>query len=288
MLYVFMLILFCAGYLFSSCLFPVKHGEMVANSDERFSLKGKNFIEIFKTVMLAFTRQIGKLILPLLPKKNRDKMNEGLRSAGNPWGMNLIDYLGFMFVLCIGFSVLSMLIWDFVSSVFMGTLFAIIFCNFWLMEKIGKRQKAISKDLPFAIDLLAISVGAGLGFTSGLTKVIRKGKKGPLRDELHKTLYEMKMGKPRNAALNYMAKRINVSDVNSFVSTLIMADRFGTSIGNILRVLAKQIRLKRMQRAEARAYKAPVKMVFPLVFFIFPTILIMLLGPVILLNIFPS
>jgi tight adherence protein C len=142
------------------------------------------------------------------------------------------------------------------------------------------RHHAITRALPYNLDLLTLSVEAGLDFAAALGKVVEKGRKGPLADELHTTLKELKLGKTREEALRNLAARVDLTTLNSFVHALIQADKMGTPLGKILRILATQMRIERTQRAEKLANEAPVKLLLPLIGFIFPTIFIMLFGPI--------
>lgn len=156
------------------------------------------------------------------------------------------------------------------------------FPDLWLQNKMETRNRDIQRELPFTLDLITIGVEAGLGFESALAKVVKRGEGGPLQREFSRTLQEIQMGRSRQEALQEMAIRVDHPDVTSFVTTLIQAERLGTSIGGILRLLSEQSRVKCSQRAEAAAIKAPVKMLFPLTLFIFPTLLVILLGPALL------
>ena len=137
------------------------------------------------------------------------------------------------------------------------------------------------KSLPDVLDLISVSVEAGLSFDAALQKVVEKTS-GPLTQEFEKTLQEINMGKPRREALRDMADRINVNDITVFLSAVIQADQLGVSISNVLSIQSKQVRENRRMRAEEAAQKAPVKILIPLVVFIFPTLLIVLLGPAVL------
>lgn len=148
----------------------------------------------------------------------------------------------------------------------------------WVKSKGEARKGAITRSMPDALDLLTISVEAGLGFDMALQKVVEK-LKGPLPYEFSRALYEMRLGKPRRDALKDMAERTQNPDLMQFISSLVQADKLGVSIGNVLRVQADQMRLKRRQRAEQQAQKAPLKMSFVLVFFVLPALLTVLLGP---------
>ena len=150
--------------------------------------------------------------------------------------------------------------------------------DMWLKSKVGARSGEIQRRLPDALDLLTVSVEAGLGFDMALAKVVEK-LRGPLAEEFGKVLHEVRMGKPRRDAMKNMADRVESADVSQFISALVQADKLGVSIANVLRVQSDQMRLKRRQRAEETAMKAPLKMSFVLVFFVLPALMIVLLGP---------
>jgi tight adherence protein C len=161
-----------------------------------------------------------------------------------------------------------------IGSSFMGYMLP----NMWLKGKVNARAMEIRRSLPDSLDLLCISVEAGLGFDLALMKVVEKTKNA-LSNEFSKALLEIRMGKPRREALKDMAARVDVPDLNQFISALVQADKLGVSIGNVLRVQSDQMRHNRRQRAEETAMKAPLKMSFVLVFFVLPALLIVLLGP---------
>jgi tight adherence protein C len=141
-----------------------------------------------------------------------------------------------------------------------------------------KRQQAMGKTLPDAMDLLTISVEAGLGFDAALSQVAHNTD-GPLAGEFTRVLQEMQIGKPRSAAFEALAERTSVPELRTFVSSLIQADRFGIPVANVLREQSKELRVKRRQKAEEKAAKVPVKIMVPLIMFIFPVMFIVILGP---------
>ena len=143
------------------------------------------------------------------------------------------------------------------------------------------RQKRIWRSMPNAIDLMTTCVEAGLSLDFALQRVAERYK-GALSDEIHRMLREIGLGKTRREALADMAERIDVPDITTFVNSIIQAETLGTSVGQVLRVQAKQMRQKRRQRAEQMARQAPVKMVFPLVLFLMPSLFIVTIGPVVL------
>ena len=147
-----------------------------------------------------------------------------------------------------------------------------------LRSRSGKRQGTMRRSLPDALDLLSITVEAGLGFDAALARVARQ-EGGPLGEELHRVLQEMQLGKSRADSLRDLSERTNIPEFKSFVLAMIQADIFGISIAKVLHVQAAEMRLKRRQRAEEQAQKVPVKIVFPLLTCIFPSLFVVLLGP---------
>ena len=150
-----------------------------------------------------------------------------------------------------------------------------------LTIKIRSRRERIRGDLPDALDLLAVSVEAGLGFDGAVTK-LTEHMEGPLVDEFALMLNEVRVGETRSTALRKMAERIDAMELSNFVRAVIQADQLGISLARILRVQAADTRLRRQAAAEEKAMKAPIKMLIPTVFFIFPSMFIVILGPAML------
>ncbi|WP_434512416.1 type II secretion system F family protein [Desulfitobacterium sp. AusDCA] len=163
----------------------------------------------------------------------------------------------------------------------LGFLMGYMLPGSWQKAQIKKKQAEIEKSLPDILDLLTVSVEAGLGFDSALLKVVEK-QKGALAEEFLKVLQEIKMGRPRREALRDLSKRNPLEDLSNVIAALVQADQLGIPIAGVLRNQSKQIREKHRQRAEEKAQKAPVKMMIPLVFFIFPSIFIIILGPAVI------
>ena len=151
----------------------------------------------------------------------------------------------------------------------------------WLSSRARQRQSAIIKTLPDAFDLITTCVEAGLGLDAALARVAEKVK-GSFAEELSITLREIGMGRPHAEALHDLAERTAVPDLTMFVNAIIQAEQMGTSIGQVLRVQSEQMRMRRRQRAEETAAKAPVKMIFPLVLCILPTLFIVIMGPAVI------
>ena len=242
----------------------------------------KPFVE---RVIRPFINVISNLASRFTSARSSQKLQQTLQLAGEPGNLRPQEYQALHYLLII----LSVLVgWGLAglartpmlnrfTLALMAGVVAYMMGKAYLSSRIRNRNKQMQKELPDALDLLTVSVEAGLGFDTALLYVVQKSK-GFLARELMITLNELKMGKPRRDALRDLAKRSNVDDLNSFVGAMVQADQLGVPITNILRTQSEQARLKRKQRIEEQAMKAPIKMVIPLVFFIFPSIFIVLLG----------
>jgi tight adherence protein C len=153
-----------------------------------------------------------------------------------------------------------------------------------LMSKGQERQKAIQLELPNTLDQMLIAVDAGLGFEGAMARAGETGK-GPLAEELVRTLQDMQVGRSRRESYLALTERTNVPELRSFVQAVVQADAYGIAISGVLRVQAKVMRVKRRQRAEEKAMKLPVSVLFPLLFFIFPVLFIAILGPAVISSI---
>jgi len=150
-----------------------------------------------------------------------------------------------------------------------------------LHSRIKKRRAAIQRQLPEVLDLLSVSVEAGLGFDAALQRISDRAK-GELIDELTATYREISLGRPRSEALRNFEQRCGLEEIKSFVGAIIQAEQLGISLKNVLKSQAQQMRQLKKQRIEEKAMKTPVKIIFPLVFFVFPVLFIILLGPAIM------
>ena len=162
-----------------------------------------------------------------------------------------------------------------------GVFAGIYVPRIWLLGRIKRRKKEIWRSLPDAFDLVTASVEAGLGIDAAFTRVIDKVS-GPFAFELTRTMNEIQMGRARRDAFTELAERTGVDELRSLINAVIQAESMGISIGSVIRVQTGVIRTKRRQKAEEQAFKAPIKMVFPLVFFIFPAIMVIIGGPAII------
>src|SRR5258705_5913183 len=222
-----------------------------------------------------------------------EKTEKRLALAGNPGDLRVADWLGikaigaiigailfFVLFAIVGVLGLPFLIGAGLSIV--GGLFGYTVPEFWLGGRVKKRQKAILLMIPDALDLLTISVRAGLGFDAALGKVVEK-LQGPLSDEFRRALSEVRVGKARGESLRVILPRTEVIPLTNFIGAIIQAEQLGVSISKVLQVQSEQLRIERRQRAEEMAAKAPIKMLFPLVGCIFPSLFIIILGPAIIL-----
>jgi tight adherence protein C len=222
-----------------------------------------------------------------------DRTEKSLALAGNPGDLRVADWLGIKAVVAIIFGIVFFLLFAVVNILGMqfllgvgmsllGVVIGYIAPEFWLGRRIKARQKAILLMIPDTLDLLTISVRAGLGFDAALAKVVEK-LKGPLSDEFRRALAEVRVGKSRREALRDIIPRTEVPPLTNFIGAIIQAETLGVSISKVLQVQSEQLRIERRQRAEEQAAKAPIKMLFPLVGCIFPSLFIVILGPAIIL-----
>lgn len=213
----------------------------------------------------------------MLPKDKKEVYESKLMAAGYPLGLTAESFVLFKYgVLAV--TILFGIITANPLMLVMLILIGLAFPGLLLKSSEKKRKDEILKSLPDILDLISVSVEAGLGFDGALQKVTEKYQ-GPLTDEFGKVLQELNMGKMRREALRDMAKRVDVEDVTTFLGSIIQADQLGVSITNVLRLQSKQVRANRRMRAEEKSQKAPIKILIPLLVCIFPTILIVLMGP---------
>jgi len=247
---------------------------------------------VFRPVLRGATSALGQL----LPKSMLAGVERQLLIAGEPMTLN-----GFLTMLLVStgaaasLGVLITLVAGVTLSVFAIGMIAILgvigfFMPFYMVRsRARQRQHAVIKSLPDAFDLITTCVEAGLGLDAALARVAEKVE-GPFAQELNRALRDVALGKARRDALKELGERTGVPDLIQFTNAVIQAEAMGSSIGTVLRVQAEQLRVRRRQRAEEQAYKAPVKMLFPLVLCIFPTLFIVILGPAVItiMNDFPG
>lgn len=240
--------------------------------------------------LVPLIRGLATLLTRTTPQKNVEVARHRLDLAGNPNNWTPSDFLGvrglaaifgagIMTALSISLRMDPAIILLFIG---IGGVMGFYAPVFWLGRKIKARQKAILKQLPDAMDLLTISVESGLGFDAAMQKVAQKWD-NELARAFARVLSEIRVGKLRREGLRDMAARIEVPDFTNFIAAIIQADQLGVSIAKVLRIQSEQMRIKRRQRAEEQANQAPIKMLIPLAFLVFPSIFIVLLGPTVLI-----
>lgn len=261
-------------------------GSMQARTLEELELQQPFFERTVRPLAIRLSGIAQRLTSP--KKMSRTELR--LAMAGNPAGLRTTDFLGMKVIVAFGIGGVVLLVFALVvGDVAFGTIASVgvgvigFFApDFWLSRRIKKRRKLILLAIPDTLDLLTISVRAGLGFDAALGKVVEKTK-GPLAEEFQRVLAEVRVGKTRKDALRDVVARSNVPALTTFVSAIIQAEQLGVSISKVLQVQSEQLRIERRQRAEEAAAKAPIKMLFPLVGCIFPSMFIVILGPAIIL-----
>jgi tight adherence protein C len=238
-----------------------------------------------------------RIVRPLIQRLSRfgrrregsivSRIDARLQQAGYPGGLRGADWVGVKLLALIGFAILGLVLGllltggEFAAAflfAIVGAGIGYVVPEFWLGRRIRARGDALTLQLPDALDLLTISVEAGLGFDAALSKVVDK-MEGPLVDEFRQALAEVRMGRPRREALRDLASRADSQPVSNFIGAIVQAEQLGVPIAKVLQIQSQQLRIERRQRAEEAAAKAPVKMLFPMVGCIFPTIFIVILGP---------
>jgi tight adherence protein C len=241
-------------------------------------------------VLAPLVRRTSGFAARFTPEQTLESTRHKLDLAGNPNNWTPAEFFGIRVIACVALGALIFLVLTIANVEFFPNrvLYTLLFAALgfmlpalWLGNKISSRKKSVIKSLPDALDLLTICVEAGLGFDQAMQKVAEKWE-DDLSRSFARVLHEIRLGKTRREALRDMSDRLDVSDVTSFIAAVIQAEQLGVSIAKVLRIQSDQMRIRRRQRAEERAHQAPVKMLFPMVFLIFPAIWIVLLGPAVL------
>ena len=264
-------------------------GSMQAKNLEELELQQPFVERTLRPLMARFSGRMQRMTSTSFS----DTTERRLALAGNPGDMRVADWLGIKAVGAIVGAIVFFLLFFVVGVMKLPFLIAILMTivgvllgytvpEFWLGRKVKKRQKLILLMIPDALDLLTISVRAGLGFDAALGRVVDK-LQGPLSDEFRRALAEVRVGKARRDALRDIVPRTEVAPLTNFIGAIIQAEQLGVSISKVLQVQSEQLRIERRQRAEEQAAKAPIKMLFPLVGCIFPSLFIVILGPAIIL-----
>lgn len=239
-------------------------------------------------VIIPIIKKIGEVSTRFTPEKLLQETTRKLELAGNPGRIDASTFLATRFVGAAIFGGLLLLIsslptvdWPFSRIVLIVGLFTLLgffFPQLWLQSRINSRQTEVRKALPDALDLLTICVEAGLGFDAAMSKVSEKWE-NELSILFGRAIREVQLGKTQREALRDMADRIGLPELTSFVAAVIQSQMLGVSLAKVLRIQSDQMRVKRRQRAEEEAHKAPVKMIIPMALLTFPSIMIILMAP---------
>jgi len=237
-------------------------------------------------IIVPILRRLGDIVTRFTPQSMLENTSHRLELAGSPGNISAAEFWVVRGFTTIGLGVIFyFFLGNFNQGAGQRVLFSVIVAglgfylpSLYLSSAISRRQDAIIKKFPDALDLMSICVDAGLPFDGAMARVHEKWD-DPLAEEFGRVIYEVQLGKSRRQAMRDMANRMEVNDVSSFVAAILQAEHLGVSIGKVLRIQSEQMRLRRRQRAEEKAHQAPVKMLFPLVFLIFPSMFIVLLGP---------
>lgn len=242
-----------------------------------------------KSSILQFRNIMSNYMGRKVSSKQEENYEKKLLQAGNPFGITAIDFQVLKLLLLVLIpgtfviygTLLKLGVIGVTVLVVIGTLLALFMPNYYIKVKTKHRYKLALMELPDFLDLLTVCLEAGLGFDGALNKVISK-RSGILSSEFHICIEEIRLGKTRKEALTGLKGRLEFDEIKSLINSILQAEKLGISIVQILRIKSQEEREKRKQRAEEEAMKAPIKILFPLVLFIFPSIFTVLLGPAII------
>jgi len=266
--------------------------EEFSKSGEQVNLeKLEMTLPFTERVVYPLARKLGEITLRFTPQNWLSRINRRLELAGRSSRMDATVFLTlqFIFGILVGgltFTLLRLLGNNIPSGriflfTLVMTLLGFYIPHFQLSSSITKRQKQVRKDLPDALDLLTICVEAGLGFDAAMSRVAEKWN-SQLSMSFARVIQEIQLGKLRREALHDMQDNIGISELTSFVAAIVQSEQLGVSMAKVLRVQADQMRVRRRQLAEEEAHKAPIKMLVPMAFIMFPSLLIILLAPAVM------
>jgi tight adherence protein C len=235
-------------------------------------------------IILPMLNRVGKLASRFTPQATLESTKQKMETAGIQMEPSL--FLMMRFILAGLFAGVILIVFlrtgrSFLMGLGLSLLFlglGYMFPDLWLRSRISRRQKGVFRAMPDALDLLTICVEAGLGFDAAMAKVHEKWE-NDLALELGRVIQEIRLGKLRREALRDMADRLQVPEMTSFVAAIIQSEQLGVSMAKVLRIQSDQMRVRRRQMAEEEAHKLPIKMIFPIALLIFPSIMVILLGP---------
>jgi tight adherence protein C len=260
-------------------------GTMQARNLEELELQQP----LFERTIRPLSARLAGVSQRLANPRRMISTDKKLAMAGNPGGLHSVDFMAVKLAVAafggiIGF-LLGLARGDLAFAILLivpGLALGFMLPNLWLSRRVKRRQHLILRAIPDTLDLLTISVRAGLSFDGALGKVVEKTP-GPLSDEFRRALAEVRVGKVRRDALRDIVGRTEVPPLTNFIGAVVQAEQLGVPIARVLQIQSEQLRIERRQRAEEMANKAPIKMLFPLVGCIFPSMFIVILGPAIIL-----
>jgi tight adherence protein C len=288
----FIAVLFLAGAAFAAAEVATYPARLKERSIRRAAEYGRlrapdksdELLKFRERVLQPAAAKLAAIPLKLNPKLSVESISARLLAAGLAQRLTPANFLSIKGGATVGGGLLGLFLAAMASPA-LGILLVPMFAavgfigpEVVISSRIRNRRDAVRSDLPDALDILAVSVEAGLGFDGAITK-LTEHMKGPLVEEFGLLLSEIRMGESRQAALKNMAARVGAPELSAFVRAIVQADQLGISLGRILRVQAADSRLRRQAAAEEKAMKAPIKMLFPTVIFIFPAMFLVLLGP---------
>ena len=242
----------------------------------------------YERIIVPILLKVGDISARFTPQNIIEETERKMELAGNPIRIEASVFLSSRFVVAVVFGGIGFAV-SFMPQITVSPLLVVLgaaalgffYPQSWLDGKIKARQKEIQKAMPDALDLLTICVEAGLGFDAAMSKVSEKWE-NELSLAFSRAIREVQLGKVRREALKDMADRIDLAEMTSFIAAVIQSEQLGVSMAKVLRIQSEQMRMKRRQRAEQEAHKAPVKMLLPMAFLTFPSILIVLLTPAVI------
>jgi tight adherence protein C len=274
------------GLAFALCLAALVHGAVrlkrqVPDEDRAYLDPLPRPLRLLWPLIRLLDYHLGHLF----PRALLTKPGELLRLSGLLYLMSAAQFLALCLVSLLGFGLLAAAVlaaaglfnW---TAVLLVAALGFVYPRLWLKEALNKRRKLIIKALPTYLDFMVMSVEAGLNMAGAISQAVAKGPAGPLKSEFAFVLRDLRAGLTRAEALRRMEERLRLPQISSFVSAVIQAERMGASLGSTFRAQAEQRRAERFQRAEQLAMEAPVKLIFPLVAFIFPVTFLVLIFPI--------
>jgi tight adherence protein C len=252
---------------------------------EEESLENNPFLE---RTILPLYNSISHFLIKITPGRKMEALNKKLERAGitkndaERWifkkaaGISIVTILFSLLVYSIDNDLATVILFSVIIALVMNVVF-----NFYISKKIEKRKNGIQRDLPYILDLITVSVEAGLSFDGAIARVVNSVE-NDLCTEFAKSLKEMRMGIAKKIALKNMGDRCNVRELSLLITSIIQADELGVSLGNVLRIESNNLREHRKQVIREKAMKVPIKMLIPLIVFIFPSVFIIILGPAVI------